>query len=142
MIAHTLYDQHVLMETWMRANDQADYVEIAVNNRIADKELNEIRKIKHEVGSRLSVEKLAFFRRLFYTFDKNHAESLSKSDVQRAISYLFLHDTLQPTQGVVSELFDRLILKRKEMYGSRETSNRLSLPEFLTLILCIQTHHT
>jgi hypothetical protein len=139
VIAHSLYDEHVLMETWMRTNDQADFVESAVKKRIVDKDLNEIRKIKHEVGSRLSVEKLAFFRRLFYTFDRNHTSSLTKSDVQRAISYLFLHDKIQPTQRVVSDLFDWLISNREE--SKEDKSKRLILPEFMRLILFLRKHY-
>jgi Type II CAAX prenyl endopeptidase Rce1-like len=139
IIAHALYDTHILMETWMKINDQMDYTETAVLIRLTKEDEKEIRKIKQEVGSSLSAETLAFLRRFFYAFDYDHAGSLSRSDVQRAISYAFLRDTEQPTEERVNQLFDRLLANRDEI-ASGEMARRLILPEFLRMILFIRAN--
>jgi hypothetical protein len=139
IIAHALYDTHILMGTWMKINDQMDYTETAVLRRLTKMDEKEIRKIKLEVGSSLSAETLAFLRRFFYAFDYDHAGSLSRSDVQRAISYAFLRDTEQPTEERVNQLFDRLIGNRDEI-ATGDVASRLMLPEFLRMILFIRAN--
>jgi Type II CAAX prenyl endopeptidase Rce1-like len=137
IVAHVLYDSHVLFETWMKANDQMDYTEEAVLQRLTKADENSIRKIKQEVGSSLSAETLAFLRRFFYTFDYDHLGSLSKSDVHRAIAYAFARDEAQPTEDRVNDLFDRLIAYREGILPDN-LSQRLMLPEFLRMVLFIR----
>jgi hypothetical protein len=139
IVAHVLYDSHVLMKTWMKANDQMDYTEEAVLQRLTKTDEEQIRKIKQEVGSGLSAETLAFLRRFFYTFDSDHKGSLSKSDVQRAVAYAFISGNQQPTEDRVNELFDRLIANREEG-PPNDLSSRLMLPEFLRMVLFIRAH--
>jgi hypothetical protein len=139
IIAHALYDVHVFMETWMQINDQMDYTEQAVLKRMIADDEKEIRALKKEAGSRLSVEMLVFLRRFFYAFDYDHVGSLSKSDVQRAISYAFHQDEEQPTEKRVNDLFDKILAKRDEaMQG--DMAHRLKLPEFLRMMLFIRAH--
>lgn len=139
IIAHILYDSHVLFETWMRANDQMDYTEKAVLQRLTKEDESRIRAIKKEVGSSLSAETLAFLRRFFYTFDYDHQGSLSKSDVRRAIAYAFARDAKQPTEDRVNDLFDRLIANRGEVVP-HDLSQRLMLSEFLRMVLFIRAN--
>lgn len=139
IVAHALYDTHILMETWMKINDQMDYTETAVLRRLTKTDEKQIRKIKLEVGSSLSAETLAFLRRFFYAFDYDHAGSLSRSDVQRAISYAFLRETEPPTEERVNQLFDRILANRDEI-ATGEMAGRLMLPEFLRMILFIRAN--
>lgn len=141
IIAHALYDIHIFMETWMSINEQMDYTEAAVLERLSPEDEVEIRRIKHEAGPSLSTETLAHARRFFYAFDYDRQDSLSKSDVKRAVSYAFLHDKVQPTDHHVGELFDRL-LEQRIVNGSSVVSNdlqeRLHLPEFLRLLFLLK----
>jgi membrane protease YdiL (CAAX protease family) len=140
IIAHALYDIHVFMETWMTINEQMDYTEFAVLERLDPDDEVEIRRIKQEAPS-LTTETLAHARRFFYAFDYEHKDSLSKSDVKRAVSYAFLHDKIQPSDDQVSELFDS-ILKKRAFNGSRfikkDIQDRLRLPEFLRLLFLLK----
>lgn len=137
IIAHALYDLHVFMENWMQINDQMDYTEQAVLERLTKADANEVRRIKQEAGPNLSAETLAFLRRFFYAFDHDHAGSLSKSDVQRAISYACLQDAEPPTEDRVNDLFEKLIANRDETVQG-DLVRRLMLPEFLRMILFIR----
>jgi len=141
IIAHALYDIHVFMETWMSINEQMDYTEAAVLERLSPDDEVEIRRIKEEAGPNLSTETLAHARRFFYAFDYEHRDSLSKSDVKRAVSYAFLHDHNQPSNERVSQLFDRMI-KKRDLNGSDAFSSnlqeRLRLPEFLRLLFLLK----
>jgi membrane protease YdiL (CAAX protease family) len=141
IIAHTLYDIHVFMETWMAINEQMDYTEAAVLERLSPQDELDIRKIKQEAGPSLSTETLAHARRFFYAFDYDHQDSLSKSDVKRAVSYAFLHDQVQPSNEQVGKLFDRM-LKQRTVKGSHVSDSnlreRLRLPEFLRLLFLLK----
>jgi len=137
IIAHALYDLHVFMENWMQINDQMDYTEQAVLERLTKADANEVRRIKQEAGPDFSAETLAFLRRFFYAFDHDHAGSLSKSDVQRAISYACLQDAEPPTEDRVNDLFEKLIANRDETVQG-DLVRRLMLPEFLRMILFIR----
>lgn len=139
IIAHILYDIHVFMETWMNINVQMDYTEAAVLERLTPKDEIEIRRIKQEAGPSLSTETLAHARRFFYAFDYDHQDSLSKSDVKRAVSYAFLHDPVQPSNERVSELFDRMLQLRVANDSSKDLQERLCLPEFLRLLFLLKT---
>ena len=140
IIAHALYDIHVFMETWMTINEQMDYTEFAVLERLDPEDEIEIRRIKQEAPS-LSTETLAHARRFFYAFDYEHRDSLSKSDVKRAVSYAFLHDKIQPSNDQISELFDRMLEKRAvngDIYVKKDLHDRLRLPEFLRLLFLLK----
>lgn len=139
IIGHALYDLHIFMETWMQINDQMDYTEEAVLQRMEIDDEKEIRALKQEAGSSLSVEMLIFLRRFFYSFDYERTGSLSRSDVQRAISYAFAQDEEQPTEDRVDDLFEKMLAKRGEQ---GDTFDRLKLPEFLRMMLFIRTHRT
>ena len=141
VIAHALYDTHVFVETWMSINDQMDYTEAAVLKKLSPDDEVEIRKIKNEAGPSLSTETLAYARRFFYAFDYEHKGSLSESDVERAVSYAFLHEKAQPSEARVSELFKK-ILKQRMKEGNvvrNECQDRLRLTEFLRLIFILKS---
>lgn len=140
IIAHTLYDMHVFVETWKRTNDQMDYTEEAVLRKLTTDDENEIRQIKREAGPSLSAETLAFARRFFYAFDFDHRGSLSLADVQRAISYAFLHDKVQPSERRVRAIFKRMIKRRKDegTQVGKDIEDRLRLTEFLRVLFLLK----
>lgn len=142
IIAHAVYDLHIFMETWMQINDQMDYTEDAVLKRLTKADETEIRKIKQEAGPSLSVETLAFLRRFFYAFDRDRVGRLSKSDVQRAVTYAFQQDASQPSANRVDGLFQKLIAHREEASTKvrGEQEDRLRLSEFLRMILFLRAN--
>jgi hypothetical protein len=137
IIAHALYDMHIFMETWMRVNDQMDYTETAVLQRLSSQDEIDIRRIKHEAGASLTVETLALLRRFFYAFDEDHVGRLTRSNVQRAVSYAFLQDSTPPSQEKVDLLIDKLLASRVSA-DHGEFADRLKLPEFLRLVLFLK----
>lgn len=142
IIGHALYDIHVFMETWMSINEQLTYTEEAVLKILSPEDEIEIRRIKQEAGPRLSTETLAHARRFFYAFDYEHQESLSKSDVKRAVSYACLHDKVQPTDDRVSRLFDTMLEQRpihdSNFVATERHQDRLGLAEFLKLLFLLK----
>jgi len=140
IIAHALHDSHVFMKTWMEINRQMDYTESAVLNQLTTADQRELRTIKEEAGPNLSFETLAFVRRFFYAFDYDRIGSLSKSDVQRALSYAFLNDNEKPNEERVKKLFAKLISLRVETTQNTSSSQRLELPEFTRLILHLRAN--
>jgi len=140
IVSHFVYDWHVFMETWMTTNSQMDYTNNVSLKKLSPMEERELRKIKLEAGPSLTNETLAFARRFFYAFDSNHCSSLSKSDVQRAVSYAFLHDDKQPTEVRVTALFDKILQSREdpELVAHGNVDRRLVLPEFLRLLFLLK----
>ena len=141
IIAHFVYDWHVFMETWMTTNSQMDYTNKAALTKLSQMEERELRKIKEEAGPSLTSQTLALARRFFYAFDYKHCSSLSKADVQRAITYAFLHDAKQPTEDRVSDLFDRILESREkdtDFVSTNDAGHRLVLPEFLRVLFLLK----
>ena len=138
IIAHALHDVHVFVETWMKINDQVDYTEFSVRQKLPSDDEVQIQRIKEEAGPNLSTETLAHARRFFYAFDYDHRGSLSESDVKRAISYAFLQDKVQPDDDRVSELFARMLQQRDGKFIKKDSQNRLSLSEFFRLLFLLK----
>jgi len=141
IIAHSLYESHILLKTWVHINDQIDYTENAVLEQLTMKDKTELRKLKQETSQSLSVETCAFLRRFFYAFDYDRIGSLSKLDVQRAVSYAFMNDTEKPSEERIEEFFTKTLSSRLQM-SSDDSSPRLRLPEFLRLIIFLRESPT
>jgi membrane protease YdiL (CAAX protease family) len=127
ILTHTLYDMHVLVESWHSVNERIDYTETESNVVLTKREEEEILQIQEESGC-LTSEMLAFCRRFFYAFDYDRKGTLSLTDVQRAVSYAFLQDTVVPTQEQVHAMFDSMVSK-----------DRLNLPQFLRLLFALRS---
>lgn len=138
IIAHALHDVHVFVETWMKINDQIDYTEFSVLQKLSLDDEVEIRRIKEEAGPSLSTETLAHARRFFYAFDYEHRGSLSESDVKRAVSYAFLQDKVQPDEDRVSDLFETMLQQRDGKFIKKDSQNRLRLSEFFRLLFLLK----
>mmetsp|Transcript_14078 Transcript_14078/g.20266 ORF Transcript_14078/g.20266 Transcript_14078/m.20266 type:complete len:439 (-) Transcript_14078:130-1446(-) len=137
IISHVLYDLHMFMKTWMLTNDQIDYTEEAVMMKLTPEEQEEVIRIKQEGGPSLSIETIGFARRFFFAFDHERQGSLSRSDVQRAMSYAFLQDSEQPTEESVDNLFKQVLKSRKQVLGPEE-EQRLQLSEFLRILFVLK----
>jgi membrane protease YdiL (CAAX protease family) len=181
IVAHALYDTHVLCETWHQVNCQMDYTErkcssplstlsststsslLSISSSSADTKHDDddcaaVREIQKQAGAALSDETLMFLRRFFYAFDSTHVGTLSLDDVQRAVTYAFLHDDdeLQqrhgaaavPTQQQVHQMFLTVLAQRQQQASSMtirasEEVERLRFSEFLRLLFSLraQAHH-
>lgn len=136
IIAHALYDTHILMKTWMRTNDQMDYTDNAVLQQLTTTDKSELRKLKQEAGQGVPVETFAVLRRFFYAFDYERVGTLSKPDVQRAVCYAFINDVKKPDQDIVDEMFTNVLSARVH----DDTTPRLRLPEFLRVIISLRAN--
>jgi membrane protease YdiL (CAAX protease family) len=137
IIAHALYDMHVLCETWCSINKQMDYTQDAFQQDLDSKETEALAMMQSKAGPSLNDETLNFARRFFYAFDYEHKGSLCLSDVYRAVNYAFLQDNVIPAQEEVEDIFDHVI-------GARDVSSdypgdRLTVSEFLRLLFTLKS---
>jgi membrane protease YdiL (CAAX protease family) len=137
IVAHTLYDMHVLCETWSSINSQMDYTQDAFQQRLDEEEENAIQRIQQQAGPSLNMDTLNFARRFFYAFDHEHKGSLSLSDVQRAVTYAFLKKNVVPEPEWVEKVFEKLITSRND--SNRTPADRLSVSEFLRLLFTLKS---
>jgi membrane protease YdiL (CAAX protease family) len=139
VIAHLLYDMHVLCETWNVINHQMDYTQKAFHNTNSNEEEVAIQAIQDQTD--LNSESLNFAKRFFYAFDSQHKGSLSLCDVQRAISYAFLKDDTIPEPDRVEQAFHQVLYSRSD--SSREVTkptDRLVVSEFLRVLLELKSN--
>ncbi len=137
IMAHMLYDMHVLCETWCVINQQMDYTEQAFQHHLDEEEELAVQQIQRQAGPSLNTETLNFARRFFYAFDYEHKGTLSLSDVQRAVSYAFLKDKATPEPEKVQAVFDKVLETRTE--SSHTPAERLSVPEFLRVLFALKS---
>lgn len=137
IIAHVLYDMHVLCATWCGINKQMDYTQDAFQQELDLAEVEALGRIKQRAGPSLSTDTLDLARRFFYAFDYEHKGSLSLSDVHRAVTYAFLQDKIVPEPEEVDDVFDYIV-------RSRDSSivyppGRLTVSEFLRLLFTLKS---
>ena len=137
MIAHMLYDMHVLCETWHVVNCQMDYTQDAYQTQLDHAEEEAIKRVQQQAGPSLNTETLNFARRFFYAFDHEHKGSLSLSDVHRAVSYAFIKSKVIPEPERVDKEFDD-VLKTREHPGLAP-ADRLSVSEFLQVLFALKS---
>jgi hypothetical protein len=112
MMAHLLYDTHVLVAAWHQVNEQMDWTEEAYPTALSPSEEADIREIQRMSGEALTTETLNFCRRFFYAFDHEHCKSLSLHDVRQAVSYAFLQDKVAPSSKQVQDMFAMVLNER------------------------------
>ena len=137
IIAHVLYDSHLLCETWSTINNQMDYSQDAFRKSLDPNEADALEKIQQQAGPALSSDTLNLARRFFYAFDYEHRGSLCLSDVHRAVNYAFLNDRVIPEHDEVECLFDHLIQQRHASFDYPD--NRLTVSEFLRLLFALKS---
>ena len=154
MVAHTLYDLHVLVSSWHKVNTQMDWTEdsmalqdqtnlaassqvLLTNSSLPDQVA--LDQIQQWAGPALSSDTLDICRRFFYAFDEDHKHALSLPNVQRAISYAFLQDYIQPSAEQVERLFRKLLRERRTTVSSSDVrKDRIDLSEFVRLLFSIR----
>ena len=141
LVAHILYDMHIFCETWMAINRQMDYTEEAYLERLDDSEELAITRLQHQAGpSILSTDTLNFARRFFYAFDHDKMGSLSLSDVQRAVTYAFLHHECVPIPEDVKDRFDQTLAQRTSSDSMNNLpTDRLTMSEFLRVLFALKS---
>lgn len=120
IVSHWLYDWHVLASTWHHVNNQMDWTEEMTSDRSDEMDI---------FADRLSRETRAFLQRFYYAFDSQHAQSLSLSDVQRAVAYAFSQDKNTPDTSTVASVFEAL----------SESDGRLAFPSFVQLLFTLRS---
>jgi len=139
IIAHILYDMYTLCETWTRVNDQLDYSNKCSSECTGEEEEKATKQLQLKTGITFATETIHFARNLFYAFDINHAGSLSLHDCQRAVSYAFLNDVIEPETDIVKNLFERVIEQRHNEGDSLEFYDRLDFVEFFYLLFILRS---
>ncbi len=137
IIAHMLYDMHVLCSTWHGINKQMDYTQDAFQQELAASENGALEKIQQKAGPSLTTDTLNLARRFFYAFDYEHKGSLCVADVHRAVTYAFLQDEVVPDSEEVDDVFDHLLHSRDA--SSNNPQNRLTVSEFLRLLFTLKS---
>jgi hypothetical protein len=151
MMAHLLYDTHVLVAAWHQVNEQMDWTEEAYPTVLSPSEEADIREIQRMSGQALTTETLNFCRRFFYAFDHEHCKSLSLYDVQQAVSYAFLQDPVTPSTAQVQDMFAMVLDERNDPCRHHDDdpanaitsqddlpADRLRLTEFLRLLFALR----
>jgi hypothetical protein len=119
IVAHAVYDFVVFFKTWLDANAQIEYAETKWGEPLPANIQKQVKQIQSRVDPRV----FNLIKRLFYTFDFDKNESLSKSEVRKGLSYLALEKAgVPPPQETVDALFDA--------YTSEADKSRLSFPDF------------
>ena len=124
LVAHILYECHVVVGTWKVVNDQMDYTESALVKRQSAEEELEMDRILTEAGGGLSAENFQFCRRLFYAFDSEHQGMLSLADVKRAVAYSFLQDDMQPSDAQAKEIFHQMVELSQSQAPTADVNSR------------------
>jgi membrane protease YdiL (CAAX protease family) len=146
IMAHMLYDSHILVATWHAVNEQMDWTEEAYPTRLTEQEEADIREIQRISDQALDTETLNFCKRFFYAFDHDHAKSLSLQDVQMAVSFAFLQDKVAPSTAQVQHMFAMVLDEREHRHFDTSSddndpclpADRLRLTEFLRLLFALR----
>jgi len=143
IVAHFLYDMHVLAQTWHSVNAQLDWIEENNSNMWNNDNDNDSTSRQRRQQQQVSPDNttLAICRRFFYAFDSQHCHSLSETDVQRAVEFAFLnpnstaafvHHHHSPTTQQIKEQFYALCKNNSD--DSRDGCCRIELAEFVQLL--------
>jgi hypothetical protein len=146
VLAHFLYDMHMLTTTWHAVNDQIDWAQdhsdidfqsLSAND---DKVLSALKE--HSRGA-LTSESMQVLHRFFYAFDSDHQSYLSLQDVQTAISYCFWTTATEPTEAHVEALFTAILNERPTTTDgtlSAPPADRLSWVEFIRCLISLRAY--
>lgn len=149
ILAHMLYDLHVMTSSWHAVNDQIDW---AQDHTDIEKELlssNDAKVLaalqEHSRGA-LTPENMQVLHRFFYAFDTDHQGYLSLQDVHKAISYSFWTMETEPSEAHVDSLFSAILAERPSDSEAgtgkqpEQPSDRLSWVEFVRLLVSLRAY--
>jgi hypothetical protein len=122
-------------------NDQLDYSDERSLEPIPNDSLKEVVEIKRQLGAPLHEATLEVCKRVFFIFDEDKNGFISRSEVQRGISYLGVEGLIAArSQRTVDSVFDSCIEMRgnKGVEVQKEVTDQLRFADFLRLFLTIK----
>lgn len=136
-----LYDLQIFFFTWMAANDQIEYSCKKSMEPIPSDSFKEVKAIQRQLGTNIPDFEFEMIRRVYFVFDEDKNGFISRSEVQRGVSYLEAEGFIvAPSQKTVDSVFDSCIRMRKEhniQVGS-SIQNQLRFADFVRLFLTIK----
>mmetsp|Transcript_11461 Transcript_11461/g.21437 ORF Transcript_11461/g.21437 Transcript_11461/m.21437 type:complete len:146 (+) Transcript_11461:1342-1779(+) len=140
-----MYDFQILFFTWVSVNDQLDYSYERSLDPVPVDSFNEVTEIKRQLGTKLPEAAFELCKRVFFIFDEDQNGFISRSEVQRGISYLGVEGLIvAPSQRTVDSVFDSCIEMRdkKGIEVQKEAKEQLRFVDFLRLFLTIKAVST
>jgi Ca2+-binding EF-hand superfamily protein len=101
----------------------------------------EVQEIKRQLGAKLPETAFEVCKRVFFIFDEDKNGFISRSEVQRGISYLGVEGLIvAPSQTTVDSVFDSCIQMRDKngIKVRKEVMDQLRFADFLRLFLTIK----
>lgn len=141
MISKKIYDFQILFFTWMSVNDLLEYSYEKSLEPIPEDSFKEVMGMKRQLGNQLSETTFELCKRVFFIFDEDKNGFLSRSEVQRGVSYLGVEGFIAaPSQKTVDSVFDSCINMRvkKGIEIKSEITEQLRFADFLRLFLTIK----
>jgi hypothetical protein len=146
VLAHFLYDMHMLTTTWHTVNDQIDWAQDHSDidrQNLSDNDGKVLAALKEHSRGALTSESMQVLHRFFYAFDSDHQSYLSLRDVQTAISYCFWTTQTEPTEAHVEALFTAILNERPTATDgtlSAPPADRLSWVEFIRCLISLRAY--
>lgn len=140
IIAHILYDCHVLCESWTAINNQMDYTEKSSLRGMPENEQRSIQQLQEQAGPLLNADAINFARRFFFAFDSKHSGTLSKKDTHRAVTYAFLNDDSAPEPQVVDDIFQRVQKQARPIGAAAASMDRIDFSQFLQVLMVLRSN--
>ncbi len=137
MVAHALYDLVTFFKTWWDANGQLEYAEQMFLQPLPPEVETEVRRVL--AANRNNLQQLdpmtmKVIKRLFYIFDFDQNQTLSKSEVRKGISYMSLEKAGRPPPPeIVDQAFELVVNTRDNSIVQERDRNRLSFSDFIRL---------
>ncbi len=97
--------------------------------------------MKRELGVQIDDEIFELFKRVFYIMDTNKNGTISRSEVQRGISYLDIEGIIiAPSQKTINTIFDGCITMRdtNSIEVNRSIEDELRFSDFIRLLLTVK----
>jgi len=136
-----MYDFQILFFTWVSVNDQLEYSSRKSLEPIPEDSFKEVGEMKRQMGMKLPETTFEMCKRVFYIFDEDKNGFISRSEVQRGISYLGAEGFIvAPSQKTVDSVFDGCVKLRAEkgIEVPKEITQQLRFVDFLRLFLTIK----
>lgn len=125
----------------MDANDQIEYSCKKSMEPIPSDSFEEVKAMQRQLGTNLPDITFEMIKSVFFVFDEDKNGFISRSEVQRGVSYLEAEGFIAaPSQKTVDSVFNSCIRMREEhniQVGS-SIQNQLRFADFVRLFLTIK----
>jgi hypothetical protein len=125
----------------MKANDQIEYAYYKCLDPIPADSVMEVNALKREFKIQVDDHIFDMFKKVFFIMDTDKNGTISKSEVQRGISYLDIEGILvAPSQKLVNSVFDQCISIRSSEKIAVDSSiaEELRFSDFIRLLLTVK----